>query len=88
MFKKPAAGWLLVTFNTIMAAVTQVADDMYPVNTAPRFDAFNAPPRGARPYARCKQAFTPLSSIKTRLFRRTLFNLPVYFSRCSPGFSE
>jgi hypothetical protein len=48
IFKKPAVGCLLVTFNTIMFAVTQGADDVYPVKTATRFDAFNAPPsRGA-----------------------------------------
>jgi hypothetical protein len=41
IFKKPPAGWLLVTFNTIMFAVTQGADDIYPVKTASLFDVFN-----------------------------------------------
>jgi hypothetical protein len=48
IFKKPAVGCLLVTFNTIMFAVTQGAGDVYPVKTAPRFDVINEfPSRGA-----------------------------------------
>jgi hypothetical protein len=54
MFKKPAVGWLLVTFNTIMVAVTQGANDIYPVKTASLFDVFNVFPSRARQYSLCK----------------------------------
>jgi hypothetical protein len=46
-FKKITAGWLLVTFNAVMSAITQGANGIYPFKMPPRFDAFNLfPPRG------------------------------------------
>jgi hypothetical protein len=72
IFKKLAIGRLLVTFNTIMFAVTQSANNIYPLKVISRFDVFNLfPSRGASVFPLCTGIYAAFININPFISRNS-----------------